>query len=104
MTLFAAASKLDWGGWVRGVAGAFISGGAAAVGGGFGSIVADPEHFNVVNGGFKHVMVVMGIAFLFSAIISLMKFLQLHPVPDVVTTTTTTGKTTTTTTTIPPQP
>ena len=84
MTLFAVATKLDWADWIRGILGAFISGGAAAIGGGFGSIIADPEHFNVVNGGLAHVLTVMGVAFLFSAIISLAKFLQAHPVPDPV--------------------
>jgi hypothetical protein len=82
VTAFSTAQKLDWAGWLLGIGGAAISGGSSAIGGGFGSIIADPEHFNVVQGGFKHVLVVMGIAFSVSAIISLAKFLQTHPVPD----------------------
>lgn len=77
------AKKLDWSGWVRGVLGALISGGAGAIGGGFGAVVADPSHdFTPGQGGTMHLLTLMGVAFLFSGIFSLAKYLQLHPVPD----------------------
>ena len=43
MQMFLVASKLDWAGWLRGFFGALISGGAGAVGSGFGSIIVDPK-------------------------------------------------------------
>ena len=82
MQMFLVASKLDWAGWLRGFFGALISGGAGAVGSGFGSIIVDPKDFNVLQGGLVHTLALMGVTFAFSAIISLAKFLQSHPVPD----------------------
>lgn len=82
MNLFKVAGTLDWSGWVRGFIGALVSGGAGAVSSGFGGIILDPQQFNVTQGGFGHLMELMGITFAFSAVISLAKFLQVHPVPD----------------------
>lgn len=81
MQMLVTATRLDWAGWVRGAVGALISGGAGAIGGGFGSMIADPTHFNIESGGIHHLLMVMGVAFLFSGIISLAKFLQTNPVP-----------------------
>lgn len=81
MQLLTVASRLDWAGWLRGLVGAFVSGGAAAIGGGTGVSLVDPDHFNVSHPG--HLIEVMGIAFLTSAVISLGKYLQTHPIPDV---------------------
>jgi len=83
MQILTTASRLDWAGWVRGIIGAFVSGGAGAIGAGTGTIVVDPEKFNVSTPqGLHSLLTAMGIAFLVSGIISLAKFLQTHPVPD----------------------
>jgi hypothetical protein len=75
MGMFKTASNLDWGGWLKGLIGALVSGGAGSVASGFGASIADPAHdINI----FK----VMAITFAFSALISLMKYLQLTPVPN----------------------
>lgn len=69
------ASKLDWGGWVKGLIGAVISGGAGAVGSGISVTVLDKTHdINTLE--------VMGLTFLVSGAVSLAKYLQQHPVPD----------------------
>lgn len=97
------ASSLDWSGWVLGIWGAAVSGGAGAVSAGFGTMVMDPKDFNLGNGGGHHLMELMGICFGFSAFISLMKFLQMHPAPDAMTINTTgTVKITQNTTVNPP--
>jgi hypothetical protein len=82
ITALATAQKLNWQGWLLGIWGAVVSGGAGAVASGFGTMVVDPDHFNVSQGGFHHLLYVMGICFGFSSIISLAKFLQTHPSPD----------------------
>lgn len=76
------AKGLDWRGWIRGVIGATVSGGASAVGAGFGTIIIDPKDFNVFDGGASHLFLVMAVCFAFSSLISLMKFLSTHPIPD----------------------
>src|ERR1039457_2324125 len=87
MQMLTTASKLDWAGWLLGIFGACISGGAGAIGGGFGAVIVDPSHdFTPGQGGTYHLLMLMGVAFLFSGIISLAKYLQTHPVPDIVTT------------------
>ena len=76
------ASRIDWGDWFRGIIGALISGGAGAVGAMFGTTTIDPKTFNI-----QHpikLLEAMGISFMISGIISLMKYLQTHPVPDVI--------------------
>jgi hypothetical protein len=78
MQALTVASRLDWSGWFAGVAGAFISGGAGAIGAGVGATLTDPGHDLV---GVK-LYELMGIAFVTSGIISMAKFLQTHPVPD----------------------
>lgn len=74
------AQRLDWNGWFKGCMGAIISGGAGAVGAGFGASLLDPGHDFV---GLR-LLELMASAFAFSGIISLAKFLQTHPTPDAV--------------------
>ncbi len=71
-------SKLSWGDWIRGVIGAFVSGGAGAIASGVGANLADPGHdINI----FK----VMAFTFAISGIVSLGKFLQTTiPTPQAV--------------------
>jgi hypothetical protein len=71
-------ARLDWSGWGRGLLGAFVSGGAGAIGAASGVTAMDPSHDLA---GWR-LFGVMGIAFLSSGIISLAKYLQTHPVPD----------------------
>ncbi len=85
VTMIATAQKLDWRAWTLGWIGALISGGAGAIGVGFGAAVVDPEHFNVTNGGLHHLGEVMAISFVISGIVSMAKYLQIHPVPVPVT-------------------
>src|SRR6185437_15035580 len=80
VTMISTAQKLDVRGWILGGIGALISGGAGAIGVGFGTVVVDPEHFNL-NTGLIHLMEVMGVTFLISGIVSMAKYLQIHPVP-----------------------
>ena len=69
--------RLDWSSWLRGIIGAFLSGGAGAVSSGFAANALDKAHdLNI----FK----LMAFTFLISAVFSLMKFLQTTPVPDLV--------------------
>lgn len=81
MQAITVASKLDWSGWFRGLVGAFVSGGAGAVGGGVGAITLDPMKFNLEDG-MGATFKLMGIAFAISAIVSLAKYLQTHPTPE----------------------
>lgn len=83
MQALSTAVKLDWSGWVRGVVGAFVSGGAGAIGGATGATMLDPMTFNL-NTGLGVTMKLMGVAFLISGIVSLAKFLQTSPVPGAV--------------------
>lgn len=78
MSILLAATKLDWSGWARGLVGAFISGGAGAIGASIGVTTLDPSH-DIAG---TRLLGVIGIAFLTSGIVSLGKYLQQHPVPD----------------------
>jgi hypothetical protein len=78
MNALVVATKLDWNGWIRGLFGALISGGAGAVGAGFGASILDPGH-DLVGG---RLLALIGSSFLFSGIVSLAKYLQMHPVPE----------------------
>lgn len=73
--------RLDWSGWWRGLIGAFVSGGAGAIGGATGGIMLDPAKFNL-DVGLGMTFKLMGVAFIISAVVSLAKFLQLHPTPE----------------------
>jgi hypothetical protein len=92
MQMVDAAQRLDWQGWLRGVIGALISGGAGAVSSGVSISFLDPAHdINILK--------VMGITFLVSGVISMLKFLAITPVPNEVTIQQTTVLTQTTQTT-----
>lgn len=75
ITAVSVAKGMDWRGWLRGLVGACVSGGAGSIASGFAANIADPAHDISI---FK----VMWITFAISAIVSLMKYLQTHPVPD----------------------
>ena len=79
------AGSLDVNGWLLGIWSAAISGGAGAISSGFGTILVDPSDFNLQTP--AKLLKVMMATFGFSALVSLMKFLQMHPAPDVKTVT-----------------
>ena len=78
MQMFITAAKLDWDGWLRGVIGALISGGAGSIASGFAVTIADPAHD-------VSILKVIAFTFLISGVVSMAKFLQTTPVPNVVT-------------------
>jgi hypothetical protein len=77
--LFAAAGTLDINGWVRGLMSAAISGGASAISSGTLAPALAPEQFNVYD---RKLYILICGTFCFSALVSVMKFLQTHPIPD----------------------
>ena len=81
VTALNTAAKLDWSGWIRGIVGAIVSGGAGAVSSGLSVNIIDPEHFGITSG-LSHLLAVVTTTFCVSALISLAKWLQTHPVPD----------------------
>ena len=69
--------RMDWMDWLRGVVGAAVSGGAGSIAAGTAASMADPAHdINVFR--------VMWFTFAISAVVSLAKYLAVHPVPDPV--------------------
>lgn len=72
---------MDWPTWFKGIARSVISGGAGAVGSGFGGILVDPVHFNT-SGGVAHLLGLMGTTFGVVGVFRLAEFLQKHPIPD----------------------
>ena len=81
----AVAGNLDWKGWGLGIMGAFVSGAAGAI----SSMSAvsliggsDPDHKFA---SLPHVLEIGAATFLISGVISLAKYLQMHPVPEVPT-------------------
>jgi hypothetical protein len=78
------AQRLDWDGWFLGIMGAALSGGAGAVASGVGGVLMAPNEFNLMQGKALHLLGLMGLTFLVSAIFSLCKYLQQKPVPDKV--------------------
>ncbi len=76
---------LDWSSWTRGLATAFIGGGAGAVSAGFGTMVVDPKDFNVYTG---KMYLVMMVCFLLNGTMAMMQYLHTKPIPDVLTETT----------------
>lgn len=77
MQIIAATGQLDWRGWIRGVVGAFVSGGAASIAAGFAALKLDHGHD-------LNILELMGWTFLISGVVSLAKFLQTQPVPNVL--------------------
>jgi len=80
MNIFLSAGNLDLGGWVRGLIGAGISGGSSAIVSGFVVMSTDPHDWNFAEGKF---WVLLGAMFGANAIVSMAKFLQGRPLPDV---------------------
>lgn len=85
MNMIAAASDLDLKGWLRGLIGAGVSGGAAAVGSSTLVTGLAPQTFNFYD---KKIYILIGGMFILSGITSIAKFLAQHPIPDVKTVTT----------------
>jgi hypothetical protein len=81
-----AANSLDLDGWIRGLLSAGISGGASAITGGIVVTGVDPQHYNFQAGKF---WILVGTLFVVNAVVSMAKFLQAHPIPEVKTVTTT---------------
>jgi len=67
--------------WTAGIVGSIISGGAGALSGGMGSMIVDPKDFNIHEGLHK-VLQLAAITALMPAVVSLAKYLNLHPIPD----------------------
>lgn len=80
MKILSTMSTLAWGEWIRGILGAFISGGAAGIGAATAVTAFDPSHDIVGIALLK----VTGLTFVISGVVSLAKYLQNHPVPDAV--------------------
>lgn len=76
------AVRMDCDGWLRGIAGAVISGGSGAVVAAFSVNLLDSKDWSPMQGGGGKLLELIAMCFFFSALISLMKFLQTHPVPD----------------------
>ncbi len=86
MDLLLVAGALDMNGWLRGLLSAGISGGASAVTGGIVVTGVDPQHYNFSAGKF---WILVGTLFIVNAVVSMAKFLQAHPIPEIKTVTTT---------------
>lgn len=82
--------QLDWGDWVRGLASAFITGGASAVVTGFTVALSDPKDYSLGSDKFLHLVLNVFVA---SGLLGGMAFLRTKPIPDVKTVTTTVEKT-----------
>lgn len=67
--------------WFRGLAAAFIGGGAASVASGVISIAQTPEQYNL-KGGLHNLLVMVGGTFLVSGIITAMGYLKQSPLPE----------------------
>jgi len=78
MQIVKAAATVDITTWIRGVVGAFISGGAASIASGSAASYLDKGHD-------INIPALMGLTFLISGIISLAKFLEITPLPGVTT-------------------
>jgi hypothetical protein len=72
-------NALDVDGWVRGLFSAGISGGASAVTGGLVVSGMDPSHYNFQAGKFY---ILVGTLFAANAVVSMAKFLQGQPLPN----------------------
>lgn len=77
----ATARKLNWGGWLLGIWTSAISAAAGAISAGLGPMITDPKDFNLGTG-LHHTLVSVGIGAAITGIVSIAKFLQMHPAPD----------------------
>lgn len=75
MQMISAAMKIGLREWVRGCVGAAISGGAGSIASGVGATALDKSHD-------LNIIALMGITFVVSGIISLGKYLEIHPLPE----------------------
>ena len=82
MKMLDVASDLDTKSWLRGIWSAAVSGGTSAVTGGAIMAGTDPTHYNFQTSNFWKLT---GTLFAASAMMSVAKFLQLHPLPDLKT-------------------
>ncbi|HXZ41276.1 MAG TPA: hypothetical protein VEG68_11100 [Terriglobales bacterium] len=67
--------------WVRGLAAAFISGGASGVTGGITASVIDPNAFNLSTQ-LSHTLTLIGVTFLVSGILGVCAYLARSPLDD----------------------
>ena len=81
MGIVAAASNLDYNGWLRGLFGAGISSAGGAISAGFGPAIVDPNDFNMAHPAMMIKTALIGGAV--AAIISMSKFLQAQPLPSI---------------------
>jgi|SRR5689334_1953072 len=78
--------NLDWDQWVYGLFAAFIGGGSGALSGGLGTIVVDPNDFNIQHPAL--LLKVMFWTFIFSGLPPFFAYLHQKPLPAVKTVTT----------------
>lgn len=72
---------LQWETWVYGLFAAIIGGGAGAIGTGFAQVITDPQHADI-----RHLLVLMGTAFVITGLLSAAAYLAKSPLPPIVTT------------------
>lgn len=77
----ATAQRLDWRGWVFGIWSALMTAGAGAASAAIGTMVVDPNDFNL-HGGLSKLLEVMAVSFVIPGVQSMLKFLSTHPLPD----------------------
>lgn len=75
---------LNYGKWLYGLLGDMLRGGASAVTAGMTVSVMDSKDYNFASGKFY---ALMGAVFAVHAIMSLMKYIERNPLPDIITTT-----------------
>jgi len=78
MSIATAVTTMDWRGWLRGLIGAAISGGASAIATGLVVPVMDPDHWSFQAGKLYGLVATV---FCVSAVVSIAKFLQASPLP-----------------------
>ena len=86
MKMLDVAGSMAFAGWIRGLLSAGISGGASAITGGIVVSNIDPEHYNFQAEKF---WVLTGTLFMVNALVSIAKYLQANPIPQLTTTKTT---------------
>lgn len=84
MQALSTARRLDWAGWFLGLWTSAVSGGAGAVAGALGPMLTKPEDFNF-GAGLHSTLISMAVGFGLTGLVSLAKFLQTHPAPDIQT-------------------
>jgi uncharacterized membrane protein len=72
--------KLNWGVWLYGLVAAVLGGGSTAVVSGFGNMVYDPATYNI-HAGLKHLLAMVLVTFIVSAVINFFIYLAKHPLP-----------------------